>query len=81
MKVVSVNSAIASGEWLKFNTSYLGMQMKFRLRLVDFHRIDDQEITRTIEVDTLIEGALWLLSVEVINLGQQPVSAYRVAKT
>lgn len=76
MTPTDVRQAIACGTWFDCSGSYRDESLRFKLRIVDFTCTSPAEIDP--KIDVVVEGVLWLLRLEVVNLCREPVSALRV---
>lgn len=79
MNSISISEAIASGVWYDCTAFCFEEQMTFRLRALGFERTTVAEIEPRLSPPVAVEGVLWLLSVEVVNLDKAPIRASNVA--
>ena len=70
MTKIPLKQAIASGMWLECHAKHYQEEIDFHLKVVGFDRTSVEEIGERSEYP--IEGILWLLSVEVVNLCKMP---------
>jgi len=79
MSNIPLKEAIASGAWLECHTiSCYREEFSFRLQLKEFHRASNGEIDRSMINEIFVEGVLWLLSFDVVNLTKGPIDGWYV---
>lgn len=78
MNKISVTEAIAGGAWYECKGMYFDEDLHFRLRVLGFSRTTIEEIDASLVDEIELEGILWLMSVEVVNLCKKPVDAYNL---
>jgi len=81
MNKYSVANAIESGTWHECKGKYFEEEISFRLRILAFRRTTIEEIDESLINEVVIEGILWLMSVEVINLCKKPIDAWKLRDT
>lgn len=80
MKKISLRDVIAAGTWFECHAKCYDEDLHFRLRVVAFTRTSVEEIDPTQVNKVVVEGILWLLHIEVVNLGKTPTSACRLGR-
>ena len=75
MNSIPIKAAISSGAWYQCQSVSWNGQLDFRLRVLSFERRTVAEIDRRLVGKVVIEGVLWLLSVEVVNVSKEPIDA------
>jgi hypothetical protein len=78
MGKIPLKEAIASGAWLECHARDFDGELHFRLRVVAFEQSSVDEIGGSrLNVDRL-EGILWLLGVEVVNLCKTSIKGCKI---
>ena len=72
MNRVSVTKAIETGTWYECKWKHYDEEFHFRLRILGFNPTTVAEIDVSLIDKVKIEGILWLISIEVVNLNKQP---------
>ncbi len=83
MSSVPLKEAIASGAWLECHAKSTvnggnEREIHYRLRVLAFTRTSVEDISPSLVGQVLVEGILWLLSVEVVNLCKTGFNASRI---
>ena len=78
MNSIPIKEAITSGAWYECHARCYQEPIQFRLRVLAFERTSVVQINPQLVRSVTVEGVLWLLSVEVVNLDKAPVGAWRV---
>ncbi len=68
MSGIPLNEAIAAGAWFECHSKYYDKELHYRLKVVAFSRTSVDDIDVSLVGKVLVEGILWLLSVEVVSL-------------
>lgn len=71
MKRVSLKEGVSSGKWYECQADYCGEKFRFRIRFVGFQRSSVEEIDASLVDEVTLEGVLWILSLEVVNLNKK----------
>lgn len=79
MSKIPLKEAIATGAWLDCHAiSCYREEFSFRLQLKGFHRASNGEIDRSMINEIFVEGVVWLLSFDVVNLTKGPINGWYV---
>jgi len=84
MSNIPLKEAIASGAWLEchINAFRYDVERGCRLRVVAFERKSVEEIVEVpLDMEFRVEGVLWVLSIEVVNLSKTPMRASRIKRS
>jgi len=83
MSNIPLKEAIASGTWLDCHAKRYHDEVNFRLKVMAFDRTSVEELGGWPPGDREdpIEGILWLLSVEVVNLCKTPQRVWEIKRT
>lgn len=78
MNKIPLKEAIEAGAWLECHAKWCSEELYFRFRVTGFRRSSVEEIDRSKVNDVLVEGLLWLLSLEAVNLANSPVGTWKL---
>lgn len=71
-----IKKAIEDAVWLRCRGVQWGKEVEFRLRVVDFLKPSGEDLADLMDDGASVEGELWLLSIEVVSMMREPMSAY-----
>ena len=73
MKKISMKGAMASGAWYECRAKEFDETFQFRFRVLGFERTTVDELDPSDEHCVAVEGILWLLTIEAVNLNKKPI--------
>ncbi len=81
MSNIPLKEAIASGAWLECHARFKvdagnEKEIHYRLRVLAFARTSVDDIDASLVGKVLVEGVLWLLSVEVVIVSKMPIDGH-----